>query len=501
MKPFAVSFEKKPKIKADTVILPVFADKRLSPGAAAADRESRGLVKHALAGQNKFTGKAGQFMTVTVAKGGPCARYVLMGLGDAKKLDAVAYETAGGNLYMALEGAGAARATLRGEGLENEPESAAWIANGMALRAYGFDKYKTKKKKGESEAGFAVLEGVTANPAKAQAAYKTSSAVTKGVHLVRDFVNEPPNELYPDSFARMIAKELRPLGVKVDIYDHKQLEKMGFDAHLAVGMGSSRPPRAVVMRWQGKKSKEGPLAFVGKGVTFDTGGVDIKPADGMLDMKMDMAGAAVVAGLMKALAIRKAKVDVVCVAGLAENMPSHTAYRPSDIIGSRSGQTIEVLNTDAEGRLVLADALAYVQDTYKPRLIVDLATLTGAIMVALGYEYCGAFVNDDKLWAQLDKAGRATGEKLWRMPLDESYRREMDSPIADIKSIGNNGRLGGSCTAAAFLERFIGDGTPWAHLDIAGTAWLPRDRPLGPKPATGFGVRLLERFVADNYEG
>jgi leucyl aminopeptidase len=266
-------------------------------------------------------------------------------------------------------------------------------------------------------------------------------------------------------------------------------------------MGSIRPPRVVIMRWNGTGKKTGskPLAFVGKGVTFDTGGISIKPAAGMEEMKMDMGGSAAVVGLIRALAKSKAKVDVVGVIGLAENMPSDRAYRPSDIITSLSGKTIEVLNTDAEGRLVLCDALTYVQDTYKPRMIIDLATLTGAIMVALGYEYAGAFVNDEKLWGQLETASKASGEKLWRMPLDQSYRDEMTNNITDLKNLGNLGRYGGACSAAGFLEHFIEDGTPWAHIDIAGTAWIKGDKPTVPRGGTGYGVRLLYRLVLDNY--
>jgi leucyl aminopeptidase len=286
----------------------------------------------------------------------------------------------------------------------------------------------------------------------------------------------------------------------VEVLDEKKMAKLGFGAHLAVGMGSIRPPRVVIMRWNGTSKKSNkPLAFVGKGVTFDTGGISIKPAAGMEEMKMDMGGSAAVVGLIRALAQSKAKVDVVGIVGLAENMPSDRSYRPADIVTSLSGKTIEVLNTDAEGRLVLCDALTYVQKTYKPSMIIDLATLTGAIMVALGFEYAGAFVNDDKLWGQLEKASKATGEKLWRMPLDQAYRDEMTNNITDLKNLGNQGRYGGACSAAGFLEHFIEDGTPWAHLDIAATAWMKTEKATVPKGGTGFGVRLLYRLVLDNY--
>ena len=287
------------------------------------------------------------------------------------------------------------------------------------------------------------------------------------------------------------------------MFDEKKMHKLGFHAALAVGMGSARGPHIVIMKWNGSgnKFKEGePLAFVGKGVTFDTGGVNLKPSGGMEDMKLDMGGAAAVVGLMKSLALRKSKADVIGIVGLAENMPSHLAYRPSDVIDSLSGKTIEVMNTDAEGRLILADCLTYVQRTYKPKLAIDLATLTGAMMIALGYDYCGTFVNDNKLWEQLEAASKTSGEKLWRMPLDEAYKKDMVSKIGDVKSLGGMGRYAGACTAAGFLEHFIENDLPWAHMDIAGTAWIKADKPTCPKPGTGFGVRILDRFVAENFE-
>lgn len=315
-------------------------------------------------------------------------------------------------------------------------------------------------------------------------------------------MNAPPNKLYPESFAKIIKSTLTPLGVKVQILDDEALIKMGMGCLIAVGQASEHLPRLVMMSWAGvkgtKKKSDKPIAFVGKGITFDSGGLNVKPYEGMMDMKMDMGGAATVTGLMAMLAKRKCKTPVIGIVALAENSISDEATRPSDIVTSYSGKTVEILNTDAEGRLVLADALTYVQEKYDPKLIVDLATLTGAIMVALGLNHAGAFVNDDTLWTQLQNASKNTGEKLWRMPLDDSFRREMDSTFADIKNIGN-GRYGGSCTAAAFLGEFIDKDRVWAHIDIAGVA-MSKTTPTCPVPfSSGFGVKLLNAFVEEFY--
>jgi leucyl aminopeptidase len=326
-------------------------------------------------------------------------------------------------------------------------------------------------------------------------------AVANGVFVTRDLVSEPPNVLNPAEMAER-CRTLTSLGLKVDVLGPKEMTKLGFGALLGVAQGSVNEPRVVVLHWHGaggpgKKGRDKPVAFIGKGVTFDTGGISIKPAGGMEDMKWDMAGAGAVVGLMAALAGRKAKVDAVGVVGLVENMPSGTAQRPGDVVKSYSGQTIEVINTDAEGRLVLADVIWYTHQKFDPRFMVDLATLTGAIIISLGHEYAGMFSNDDELSARLADAGKAVGEKLWRMPMDDAYDKAIKSDIADMKNVG--GRPGGSITAAHFIKRFV-NGKPWAHLDIAGTAWSTKDSPTVPKGATGFGVRLLDRLVADHYE-
>ncbi len=320
--------------------------------------------------------------------------------------------------------------------------------------------------------------------------------MSEGTVIARDLVNEPANVLGPQEFADR-ARELESLGVEVEVLDEKAMRRLKMNALLAVGQGSPRGSRLAIMRWNGGAAKERPLAFIGKGVVFDTGGVSIKPASGMEDMKGDMAGAATVVGLMHALAARKARVNVVGMIGLVENMPDGLAQRPGDIVTSMSGQTIEVINTDAEGRLVLADALTYVQQKYKPALIVDLATLTGAIIVALGHQHAGMFSNDDELSARLTAAGEATGEKVWRMPLSKEYDKLINSKFADMKNTG--GRWAGSITAAQFLQRFVED-TPWAHLDIAGTGFKSPQNEINKSWGSGFGVRLLDRLVRDNYE-
>jgi leucyl aminopeptidase len=384
---------------------------------------------------------------------------------------------------------------------DNPAAAAADFALGAELREYRFDRYKTKKKD-EDENGPSEIVLAVPDPVAARAEAKRREAVAEGVLTARSLVNEPANILYPEEFANR-AKELEKLGVEVEILDEPAMKTLGMWALLGVGQGSARQSRLVIMRWRGIKSaaakaKSQPIAFVGKGVTFDTGGISIKPAAGMEDMKGDMAGAACVVGLIKALALRKAKVDAIGAIGLVENMPGANAQRPGDIVKSMSGQTIEIINTDAEGRLVLADALWYLQDRFKPKFIVDLATLTGAVLVALGQEHAGLFSNDEDLAEKLLAAGKATGEKLWRLPLGPAYDKLIDSKFADMKNTG--GRHAGSITAAQFLQRFV-NGAPWAHLDIAGTGMGSPANDVNQSWGSGFGVRLLDRFIADNYEG
>ncbi len=459
---------------------------------AQADEATGGALTRAAAAA-EFRGRAGQ-SCVVLAPGAGLTRVVLVGLGPKAERTRRGLEEAGGTAIAAL--ARDTAAALVADGLS--PAEAVAAALGARLRLWRFDRYRTREK-AEDRPRLERLTVLAADPAACAEADAAARAVAEGVFVTRELVSEPANILTPPEFARRI-EALRELGLLVEVHGQEELERLGFGAMLAVSQGSAQPPRMVVMRWKGTSadSTEKPVAFVGKGVTFDTGGISIKASAGMEDMKWDMAGAGTVVGLMAALAGRRAKVDAVGVVGLVENMPSSTAYRPGDVVRSASGQTIEVLNTDAEGRMVLADVLWWTAKTYEPRIMVDLATLTGAMVVALGHEHAGLFSNDDALAGALLGAGTETGERLWRMPLHDSYDRLIRSDIADMKQIG--GRPGGGITAAQFLARFVGT-TKWAHLDIAGTAWSSKDAACVPKGATAFGVRLLDRLVAEHYEG
>ena len=366
------------------------------------------------------------------------------------------------------------------------------FVHGMKLKSYSFDKYKSKKETRP------IIVNVIGTNKLNKVIIKKLNAIEKGVNFTKDLVSEPGNILHPDEYAKRL-KELKKFGLKVTIYDKSKLKKLGCNALLGVGQGSIRGSYIVTMEWKGYKSNSKPLAFVGKGVCFDTGGISLKPARFMEDMTYDMAGSAVVVGLMKTLALRKAKVNAIGVVGLVENMVSGNAQRPGDIVKSFSGKTIEVLNTDAEGRLVLADAITFTEKKFKPNCIIDLATLTGAIVVALGSEYAGLFSNSDKISKQLFDAGDKVEEKVWRLPLHENYDKLMNSKNADMQNINYVGGAG-STTAAQFLQRFIVKNTPWAHLDIAGMAFSKYAGALNSGGATGYGVRLLNKFVEDNYE-
>ena len=367
-----------------------------------------------------------------------------------------------------------------------------YFLHGIKLKSYKFEKYKSKKDKGDIS-----INVVGKNIPNNKDQLKFSS-IEKGTFYTRDLVSEPGNILHPDEYAKRI-KTLSKFGLKIKIYNDKELKKLGMNTLLGVGQGSIRGSYLVTMEWNGKKDKSKPLAFVGKGVCFDTGGISLKPAKFMEDMTYDMAGSAVVVGLMKSLALRKAKINAVGVVGLVENMPGGNAQRPGDIVKSYSGKTVEILNTDAEGRLVLADALTFTEEKFKPKFIVDLATLTGAIIVSLGSEYAGLFSNDDKLSKQLIESGEHFEEKVWRMPLNKNYDKLIDSKNADMQNINYVGGAG-STTAAQFLQRFILNKTPWAHLDIAGMAFSKYGGALNSGGATGYGVRLLNKLIEDHYE-
>jgi leucyl aminopeptidase len=479
-------------------VLAIFCDDRLELGGAT--RKALGaavaLVKRA-ADTNQFKGKNGATLDILAPEGLKAKRLVVVGIGKPSEIKDYDFLKLGGTIAGKLN-AGNEAVTVIAE-LPAGPMSAgqaAALAAGIKLRTYRFDRYKTKKKDGEDAAVRADVSIAVHEVAAARKAFAPIAHVVDGVIAARDLVNEPPNVLFPVEFARR-AGPLRKLGVNVQVLDVKAMTKLGMGALLGVAQGSRQPGRTVIMRWNGGKRGESPVAFVGKGVCFDTGGISIKPSGSMEDMKGDMGGAACVVGLMHALAARKARVNVIGAIGLVENMPDGNAQRPGDIVTSMSGQTIEIINTDAEGRLVLADVLWYVAKKFKPKFMVDLATLTGAIMVALGTEYAGLFSNNDELSERLTNAGQETGERVWRMPLGAEYDKQIDSQFADMKNTGN--RHGGSITAAQFLQRFV-DGTPWAHLDIAGTAMGAPKSEINQSWGSGFGVRLLDRLVADHYE-
>jgi leucyl aminopeptidase len=479
-------------------ILVVFCDDELKLGAgsrkalgAAAD-----LVKRAAA-TSRFKGKSGATLDLLEPEGIKIQRLIVMGTGKTAELKPRDFLKFGGAIAGKLNG-GSEAVTVIAELPEGamRADQAAAVATGIRLRAYKFDRYKTKKKDGEEGGLRADIALAVDDVPATRKAFAPDSHVVDGVNLARDLVNEPPNVLYPEEFASRAA-ELKKLDVEVEILDVKAMTKLGMGALLGVAQGSVRPGRTVIMRYNGGKRGEAAVAFVGKGVCFDTGGISIKGAANMEDMKGDMGGAACVVGLMHALASRKAKVNAVGAIGLVENMPDGNAQRPGDIVTSMSGQTIEIINTDAEGRLVLADVLWYVAKKLKPKFMVDLATLTGAIVVSLGTEHAGLFSNNDELAERLTACGIETGEKVWRMPLAPEYDKLIDSQFADMKNTG--GRYGGSITAAQFLQRFV-DNTPWAHLDIAGTAMGAPKTEINQSWGSGFGVRLLDRLVSDYYE-
>jgi leucyl aminopeptidase len=475
-------------------VLVVFMNGELRLGATTSRLLGRNhdLVARA-ASAEKFTGKLGTVLDFLAPAGLQAERLIVIGSGT---------ETPD---FVKLGGTVMGKIPPRAAEIDilldlptgaMKPDQAADFALGLGLRAYAFERYKTKRKEGEEKRGKLRLTLGVADVPACRKAWGRREALHGGVVLARDLVNEPANVLYPEEFARRAAS-LKKLGVAVEVLNQAALKKLGMRALLAVGQGSARESRVVVMRLNRGKSGAAPVAFVGKGVCFDTGGISIKPAASMEDMKGDMAGAACVVGLMHALAARKAAVNAVGVIGLVENMPDGKAQRPGDIVTSMSGQTIEIINTDAEGRLVLADLLWYVKTRFKPKFMIDLATLTGAILVALGHEHAGLFANDERLAERLLQAGTATGERVWRMPLGPDYDKLIDSKFADVKNTG--GRNAGSVTAAQFLQRFV-DKTPWAHLDIAGTAFGTPPSDINASWGSGWGVRLLDRLVADHYE-
>ena len=491
-----VSFTRSAKPSEGLVVLLAAAGAKFG---ASAERADPAKVIDKAVKVSKFAGKPLTILDLLAPSGSSFDRIVGIGVGEPSAINAQSWLKLGGTIESQRRKSSKVTVYLDAPGFEVGGKDAADVALGFLLRAYRFDKYRTKKDDADNgeEPAKVKLTIVTAAATAAKKAFADADAVAAGVILARDLVNEPANILGPVEFAAK-AKELEALGVKVEVLTEKELKKLGMGALLGVAQGSVRPPRLVVMQWNGGKPKDKPVAFVGKGVVFDSGGISIKPAAGMEDMKGDMGGAAAVTGLMRVLAARKAKVNALGIIGCVENMVDGNAQRPGDIVTSMSGQTIEVLNTDAEGRLVLADALWYANDRFQPKFMVNLATLTGAIMVALGQQHAGLFSNNDELAERLAAAGITTGERLWRMPLGADYDKMIDSKNADVKNIG--GRFGGAITAAQFIQRFVKE-TPWAHLDIAGTAMGSPATEINQSWGSGFGVRLLDQLVRDHYEG
>ncbi|HVY85107.1 MAG TPA: leucyl aminopeptidase [Caulobacterales bacterium] len=486
--------------RGDAVAVMATEGGHLLPAAQALDAATNGRIAKSMAA-SRFTGGAGQVVDILAPDGVDFGRILVIGVGAADRADGLAVERWAGHAVKRTLASGATKLVLQPDALPGVAKSEAGTHAGVGARlaAYRFDSYRTKLKP-EQTPTLEEVQIAMEGPAAARARFDKDDAAVNGVYFARDLVSEPANVLYPEEFARRIS-ELSALGLEIEVLDPPAMEQLGMGALLGVGQGSSHPPRLVTMSWKGARAKTRPIALVGKGVTFDTGGISIKPAAGMDEMKGDMGGAAAVCGAMKAIAERKAKANVVGVVALVENMPGGNAQRPGDIVKTMSGQTIEVLNTDAEGRLILADAVWYAQEKFKPSAIVDLATLTGAIIISLGHEFAGLFCNDEDLAGALQSAGLSEGEPVWRMPIGPAYDKLIDTPNADMKNIAGK-PVAGSIVGAQFIKRFIKDGVAWAHIDIAGMAWKPGpyDDPTSPVWATGYGVRLLNRLVANRYE-
>jgi leucyl aminopeptidase len=474
------------------LVLPVAGKNRSALDALG---DARTQVESAL-NRQRFEGESASAVELFVPADAGVRRVLVVGVGEGTSPQDAA-EKLGGTVSGRLLTSGETHAVLDLGGFNYDADSAARVALAASLRAWRYDRYRTKLKD-KQKPTLTELTIVGAATGAAERWDQRWKAVYDGVSVTRELVTEPANIIYPETFVERAQAAVSGLGLEVQVLDGAAMRELGMGALLGVAQGSIRDPRLLILRWNGSNDGEAPIAFVGKGVTFDTGGISIKPAAGMEAMKWDMGGAGAVVGAMVALAKRKAKANIIGVCGLVENMPDGNAQRPGDVVTSMSGQTIEVINTDAEGRLVLADAITYVQRQFKPKIVIDLATLTGAIVISLGHEFGGLFTMDDDLANQLLGAGRATGDKLWRQPMADSFDKLIDSPIADMKNVGP--REGGSITAAQFIHRFVENGTRWAHLDIAGMAWSDKANTTYDKGATGFGVRIIDRFVEASVE-
>ena len=493
-----------PNFETDSIlVVGIFEEKKLSFSADTLDNKTSGIITNTLKKHKKFNGRFKENIVLHNFSDIDAHSIILVGLGKAEDLDAEKLRDLGGFIVGNFQNCGEKKISFlfkEFKGTElNSVEIGTSIAEGALLRSYRFDKYKTQIKE-KDKPTLETFDIMSAEAPAIEEAFASVEPVCEAVFTARNLVNEPANIVYPESLVDE-AKALKSLGVDVDVLDEKDMKKLGMNSLLSVGQGSARESYLIVMKYNGDSSAEdkSPVAFIGKGVTFDTGGISLKPGNGMEEMKADMAGAAAVIGLMKALAGRKAKVNAIGVVGAVENMPSSNATRPGDVVTSLSGQTIEIINTDAEGRMVLADALWYTQDKYKPKFMIDLATLTGAVIVALGHHNAGVMSNDDELAKQIFEAGEKTAETNWRLPLGKKYNKQVDSDIADVRNT-SNAKGAGTITAGQFLQRFVNKKT-WAHIDIAGVEHTSKNTDIAPKGATGYGVRLLNQFVADFYEG
>ena len=472
------------------LVLPVAGKDRKSLGSLGAAQQTVGATLD----RQRFEGEGASVSEQFVDDNGTQRRLLVVATGNGGNAEQAA-EKLGGTAAARLLTSGEKRAVIDVSSLGYDADTTARVGLAAALRSWRYDRYRTKLKDNQKPT---LEEVIVVGGEGAEQRYRSRWApVVEGVSLTRELVTEPANIIYPVSFVERVKASLGGTGVEIEVLDRAQMEKLGMGALLGVAQGSAREARLLILKWNGGGQGE-PTAFVGKGVTFDTGGISIKPAAGMEAMKWDMGGAGAVSGALKALALRKAKANIVGICGLVENMPGGNAQRPGDVVTTLSGQTVEVINTDAEGRLVLADAVAYVQRNYNPKTIIDLATLTGAILISLGHEWAGLFSNNEELASQLLTAAGESGDKLWRMPLAEPFDRLIDSPIADMKNVGP--REGGSITAAQFIQRFIENGVRWAHIDMAGKAWSDKPSSTYEKGATGYGVRLLDQYVADVLE-
>jgi leucyl aminopeptidase len=474
------------------LVLPVAGKDRSTLNALG---QSQQAVSAALDRQ-RFEGDASNASEQFIDDGGSVRRLLIVGTGTGSSPREAA-ETLGGSAAARLQTSGEKRAVIDLSSLGYDAEATARVGLGAALRSWRHDRYRTKLKANQKPTLEEII--IVGGDSGAAKRYEQRWApVVEGVSLTRELVTEPANIIYPETFVERVRAATKGSGLEIEVLDRAAMEKLGMGALLGVAQGSIREARLLILKWNGGGKGGQPVAFVGKGVTFDTGGISIKPAAGMEAMKWDMGGAGAVVGALKTLALRKAKANIVGICGLVENMPSGAAQRPGDVVTTMSGQTVEVINTDAEGRLVLADAVTYVQRNFKPSAIIDLATLTGAILISLGHEWAGLFSNNEDLAGKIQHAGEESGDKVWRMPLGESFDRLIDSPIADMKNVGP--REGGSITAAQFIQRFVENGVKWAHVDMAGKAWADKAGPTYDKGATGFGVRLLDQYVTDVLE-